>query len=80
MFNGRVRLQNGVINAFGNCFYCRKEHSVNITIKEFLDWQTQNMHIQEALKSVSSEDREFLVSGICPTCWRQVFPVEELDI
>ena len=30
-------------------------------------------HAQDALPSISADDREFLISGISPTGWKQAF-------
>ena len=32
----------------------------------------QGAYIQDALKSVSVDDREFLMSGICSVCWENI--------
>lgn len=36
--------------------------------------------IQEALSSIPQELREFIMSGITPTEWNNVFPNEEEDV
>jgi len=34
-------------------------------------------HIQDILTDFSPEDRETLISGICPKCWDEIFADEE---
>ena len=33
--------------------------------------------IHEALPFLNEDDREMLLSGICPTCWERLFPSDE---
>lgn len=35
--------------------------------------------VQERFPLMNAEDREFLISGITPAAWAQMFPVEEDD-
>jgi len=39
-------------------------------------WQ-QGMLIQKALPELSIDDREMLISRICPECWDKMFGKEE---
>ena len=39
-------------------------------------WQLGH-HIQDAFKKLSADEREFLLTGITPEEWAQMFPVEE---
>ena len=47
-------------------------------VKKFLlpdakvaEWR-EGRHIQEVFPELSADDRERLISGICPTCWKKV--------
>lgn len=57
----------------GNCVFCGKAHSVEVGIKAFAEWKYGNKCIQNAMPEVSADDREFLISGICPTCFEKCF-------
>lgn len=49
------------------------EHLVkNAKEADILKWRS-GMHVQDAMPHVSAEDREFLISGITPTYWNEVF-------
>lgn len=46
-------------------------------IQEQIDKWKAGMHIQNAMPNLSSEDREFIMSGITPEEWRAHFPEED---
>lgn len=49
------------------------EHLVkNAKEADILKWRS-GAYIQDAMPHVSAEDREFLISGITPTHWNNVF-------
>lgn len=54
-----------------------KHLTINIPLREMLEywfnWQMKGMFIQQAFKSLSSEEREFLMSGITPDEWAEMF-------
>jgi hypothetical protein len=54
----------------------RKMYSVRVPKAELYAYN-QGMCIQEAMPSVSKNDREFLMSGYSPEGWKQVFGSEE---
>lgn len=56
----------------GNCLFTGEEYSCivpTIGLQRWLDGE----HIQNAMPSVSADDREFLKSGISPTGWAKTF-------
>jgi hypothetical protein len=57
---------------YGNCILTKKNYSVSVPIDELRDYMLNNKLIQEALISVSDEDREFLISGVSPEGWKQL--------
>lgn len=60
----------------GKCQVTKKDHSVSVPKQGFYGWKAGQL-IQQALPTVSSDDREFLVSGTSPEGWAQLFPPEE---
>ena len=56
----------------GTCLITKKKHSVTVPGPELYAYN-QGKHIQDAMPSVSPEDREFLMSGYSPEGWKQVF-------
>ena len=60
----------------GLCVITKKPYSVKVPAEELHAYR-QGKLIQEAMPSVSLEDREFLMSGISPEGWKQEFCGEE---
>lgn len=49
---------------------------IDVTQEQIDKWQA-GMHIQNAMPHLSSEDREFIMSGITPEEWNMAFPDED---
>ena len=58
------------------CPFCGKGHEIEVNEMDYLDWKDGAL-AQEAFPYLSAEDREMLISGICPDCWDSMFGVEE---
>lgn len=56
----------------GPCMVTGEQYSVKISREDFERYQS-GLHIQDAMPSISREDREFLISGFSPKGWAQVF-------
>ena len=59
-----------------NCPFCGKAHFIDMYEEDFLSWRNGEL-IQEALWYLSADEREMLISGICPTCWDKMFSDDE---
>ena len=55
-----------------SCPFCGKAHEVEVNESDYLDWQ-DGMLAQDAFPYLSADEREMLISGICPTCWGRTF-------
>ena len=58
------------------CPFCGHINNILVYEDDFLAWQNGTL-IQYAFPYLSPEDREMLISGICPTCWEKMFEGEE---
>ena len=58
------------------CPFCGHANEVEVNEMDYLDWQ-DGMLVQEAFPYLSADEREMLISGICPTCWAKMFLTEE---
>ena len=47
--------------------------------KDAYDRWGEGMSIQDAMPDMTPEDREMLISGICPSCWDDMFGDEDED-
>jgi hypothetical protein len=59
-----------------------KEHVMDlpITIEQWNEWQTPDRRlIQDVFPQLNSEQREFLLTGITPEEWKEIFPPDEED-
>lgn len=76
MRNGLQYVTNsaGVV-IIGKCVFCGKHQVVKMTSPEYSAFNFSDALIQDALPNHSADDREFLISGICPKC----FPSEESE-
>lgn len=54
------------------CPFCGKEHSITVdqnALTEGMQKYKEGALIQNAFPTFSADEREFLTTGICPTCW-----------
>lgn len=45
--------------------------------RRFSDWKSGKLLIQDALPDFTPDQREMLMTGICPDCWDKIFKEEE---
>jgi hypothetical protein len=63
-----------IITVTGRCKETGKTYSIDYPIQGLTDWLTgKERYIQRAMPNVSAADREFLISGISPEGWKQLF-------
>lgn len=58
------------------CPMCHQGAVVKVSGAEFDSWE-RGTSIQVAMPDLSENDRERLVTGICPPCWGLAFRVEK---
>lgn len=51
------------------CVSCGQRHTVWTTSEAYEAWTKWGVFIQEAMPFLSANDREWLLSGICPHCF-----------
>lgn len=56
----------------GKCVITGEEHSVEVPTDGLKNWQ-DGMLMQHAMPNVDPDIREFLISGISPKGWKQIF-------
>lgn len=62
----------GTLIVAGPCRYCHEHVQIDVPWLGFEEWK-QGALIQNAMPSLDTESREFLISGVCGTCWDQMF-------
>ena len=60
------------------CPFCGKAHEIEVNEIDYLDWQDGEF-AQNAFPYLDANEREMLISGICPDCWDKMFGQEEED-
>ena len=58
------------------CKKCKEVNEIQVDLEKFIAWQ-QGELIQNALPELDADQRELLISGICPKCWDKMFPSDE---
>ena len=54
------------------CPFCGHANEVEVNEDDYWDWQDGKL-AQDAFPYLSADEREMLISGICPTCWEKSF-------
>lgn len=55
------------------CRVCRTPYALSVPLEGYLDWKYEGVKTQNAMPDVTPEDRELLISQICPKCWTNLF-------
>lgn len=60
------------------CVVCGKEVPLEVFVKDYEEYLSPNRrYVQDIFHYLSDEDREMLISKICPECWIDVFSFDE---
>ena len=68
------------MNIKTKCPCCGKAHIVQLTddqSRRYKDYVDGKGHIQDLLPDLSADDREMLISGVCPSCFEALAEDEE---
>lgn len=57
------------------CPICNQTYAIMVYTDDFYAWK-HGKSAQDAFGYLSAEDREMLISGICPSCWDDLFADE----
>lgn len=64
------------INVITACPFCGHAHEIAVNEADYWDWEDGEL-AQVAFPYLSAEEREMLISGICPKCWDEMFGLPE---
>lgn len=59
------------------CPMCGHANEVAVNEADYFDWSFDGVLVQDAFPYLSADEREMLISGICPKCWNKLFGEEE---
>ena len=60
------------------CPMCSAETKIEVSVAGHKKW-VDGAYIQDALPELSANEREALITGICSSCWTDMFGEEEND-
>ena len=67
---------NDAVYVGRECPFCGEYHEVLVSEADFAAWQGGEL-AQVAFPYLTAEEREILISGICPDGWGKMFGEEE---
>ena len=73
-----LNVMNGKVAIATTCPMCGDTKVLSLSEKGYKAWQNGAL-IQRALPDLGADDRERLISGICPSCWDKMFSVPDDD-
>ena len=59
------------------CPFCGNTYSVTVDFEDFFAWKHGLRLAQNAFPYLTPDERELLISGICPECWEKMFGEED---
>lgn len=59
------------------CPMCGHANEIAVNEEDYYDWSFDGVLVQDAFPYLSADEREMLISGICPKCWNKLFSEEE---
>lgn len=59
--------QIGIVEV--TCVDCHTKHTITVPTAAYRRWATRQAKIQDALPMLSDDERELLISGMCPRCF-----------
>ncbi len=65
--------EDGTVTIKGKCVFIKEEYSCTVPKQGLLAYLDKGLRIQDAMPTVSADDREFIISGISPKGWEQTF-------
>ncbi len=71
-----VRINYKEVCVVTQCPFCGRGNEVEVNEADYWDWD-DGMLVQDAFPYLSADEREMLISGICPSCWEKYFGSNE---
>lgn len=68
-----MKINHKEITLAVECPICHNFNEVMVNEEDYLAWVFDGMCAQDAFPYLSADEREILISGICPTCWEKTF-------
>ena len=72
------KVNNKEVTIITACPFCGHANEIEVNEADYWDWQDGEL-VQNAFPYLSADEREMLISGICPKCWAKTFGEEEKE-
>ncbi len=59
------------------CIDCRKVYDIPVTVDAYQRWLNHGELAQRAFPSLTADQREILISGLCGSCFDETCPPED---
>ena len=59
------------------CRDCGKIYEIPVSQSRIDEWYSKGTFAQDEFPELTADQRELLISGICPNCWNKLFPPED---
>lgn len=71
-----ARINYKEVTIITTCPMCRRANEIPVNESDYWDWWDGAL-VQNAFPYLSADEREMLITGICPTCWEKTFGGDE---
>ena len=61
------------------CPFCGVTHVITVRPDDYLAWRYDGVEARDAFPYLDVEEREMLISGICPDCWDDLDGIDDED-
>lgn len=68
-----MKINRKEVTIITECPICHHANEVMVNEEDYFAWAFDDELVQNAFPYLSADEREMLVSGICPKCWAQTF-------
>lgn len=73
----KVSIENGWARLTANCKHCKKPRlNALVSHDQYRAWRHGDM-IQDVMPTLSDNEREMCITGICGLCWKKLFGERE---
>lgn len=70
-------MANVILELHITCRCCGEEHKISVPMNAYHEWRQGHRMIQDALPSLTVDERELLLSGICGVCFDKTFAEDD---
>ena len=71
-----MKINHKEVTIITACPFCGHANEIEVNEADYWDWQDGEL-AQNAFPYLSADEREMLISGICPKCWAKTFGEED---